>query len=97
MARIVLLLGRKPFDAERWKALFPAVQLRFGTTLRDAREALHAEDIDSVILGAGLALETRLEVVSLVFTASNKTTVHMKDRDSGRDGMPDFVRSVIRA
>lgn len=95
MPRIVLLLGRKPFDADRWRALFPGVSLRFGTTLRDAREALHAERIDAVILGAGLPVEVRVSVVEHVLTASSATTVHLKDRDSGRDGMPAFVRSVL--
>lgn len=95
MARTVLLLGRTPFDAERWRRLFPGVSLRFGTTLRDAREALHAEVIHSVVVGAGLPVETRLAVVEHVLTASPGTTVHLKDRASGRDGMPDFVRSVL--
>jgi hypothetical protein len=45
--------------------------------------------------GAGLDLETRLEIVREIFLTSDKTTVHMKDFASGPDGFLPFVRSVL--
>jgi hypothetical protein len=95
MSPPVLLLGRTSFDAERWRAELPHVDLRFGTTLRDAKEALHVEPIGRVIVGAGLPVETRLAVAELVLSTSPGTTLHFKDRASGRDGMLPFVRSIV--
>jgi hypothetical protein len=35
--------------------------------------------IDIIIMGAGIELEKRLEIVRYVFNTSNTTTIHMKD------------------
>jgi len=39
--------------------------------------------IEIVVMGAGIDLEKRLEVVRYVFNTSNTTTVHMKDWETG--------------
>src|SRR4030095_6584532 len=51
--------------------------------------------IDIVIMGAGIELEKRLEVVRYVFNSSNTTTVHMKDRETGPEGFVPFINRVL--
>src|SRR6201989_3016655 len=51
--------------------------------------------IDIVIMGAGIELEKRLEVVKYVFNASNTTTVHMKDWETGPEGFVPFINRVL--
>lgn len=51
--------------------------------------------IDTVIMGAGIDLDSRLAMIRHVFEHSNATTVHMKDRDSAKAGMLPFVAAVL--
>ena len=51
--------------------------------------------IDIVIMGAGIELEKRLEVVRHVFNVSNTTSVHMKDRETGPQGFVPFINRVL--
>lgn len=51
--------------------------------------------IDIVIMGAGIELEKRLEIVKYIFTTSNTTTVHMKDRETGPQGFVPFINRVL--
>ena len=51
--------------------------------------------IDTVIMGAGIELEKRLEVVRYVFNTSNTTTVHMKDWETGPEGFVPFINRVL--
>src|ERR687883_405977 len=67
-----------------------------GTSIEDVRSAFAQTDIDHVIMGAGLELETRLQIVREVFQSSDKTSVHMKDRVTGPQGFLPFVQSVLR-
>ena len=97
MTRRVLLLGRLGVvveDAQR-RLQLPDVQLLVATGLDEVRSAFAEADIDHVIMGAGLDLEARLEIVREIFLASETTTVHMKDVASGPDGFLPFVRSVL--
>ena len=73
----------------------PDVQLYGGGSIEDLRTTFAKTRIDHVIMGAGLPLEARLEIVREIFLLSNTTTVHMKDYDSGPDGFVPFVRSVL--
>ncbi|MDH3500003.1 MAG: hypothetical protein OEM97_07765 [Acidimicrobiia bacterium] len=94
----VLLLGRTPFnlpETERELAA-PGITLHAGTSLDDVREIMRGCPIGTVIMGAGLDLADRLAIVQYVFESSDATTVHMKDRLSGREGMIPFVRGVLR-
>jgi hypothetical protein len=47
-------------------------------------------------MGAGIDLETRLQIVREIFQLSETTTVHMKDHATGSQGFLPFVRSVLR-
>ncbi|HEV8507247.1 MAG TPA: hypothetical protein VGQ53_17675 [Chitinophagaceae bacterium] len=51
--------------------------------------------IDIVIMGAGIELEKRLEVVRYVFNTSNTTSVHMKDWETGPEGFVPFINKVL--
>ena len=51
--------------------------------------------IDIVIMGAGIELEKRLEIVKYVFTISNRTSVHMKDWETGPEGFVPFINNVL--
>ncbi len=67
-----------------------------GTSLNDVRDALPQGPVDIIIMGAGIDLDTRLQIVKHAFTASNSTTAHMKDFDSGPAGMLPFVDGVLK-
>jgi hypothetical protein len=51
--------------------------------------------IDIIIMGAGIELEKRLEIVRFVFNTSNTTTVHMKDWQTGPEGFVPFINRVL--
>lgn len=72
------------------------VRVFAGTGIDDLRSTLAQVDIDHVIVGAGLDLETRLEMVREIFRASDRTTVHLKDHASGREAFLPFAVSVLR-
>ena len=52
-------------------------------------------DVGHIIVGAGLDLAVRLEIIREVFQTSGTTTVHMKDVASGPDSFLLFVGSVL--
>jgi hypothetical protein len=97
MTRRVLLLGRLGVVVEdvQQQLRMPDVQLFGATGLDEVRSVFAQADIDHVVMGAGLDLETRLEIVREIFLTSDRTTVHMKDFASGPDGFLPFVRSVL--
>lgn len=98
MTKNVLLLGRRESvidDVTRHLDLAD-VQLIGGTGLDDVRSAFARASIDHVIMGAGIDLETRLQIVHEIFQLSDSTTVHMKDRITGPQGFLPFVQSVLR-
>jgi len=70
-------------------------ELYGGGSIDDLRATFSSTAIDHVIMGAGLPLEVRLEIVREIFLLSNTTTVHIKDYESGPDGFVPFVRSVL--
>jgi hypothetical protein len=98
MPTTVLLLGRTGVvvdDVQRQLGL-PDLQLIGGTGIDDVRTAFAGGTIDHVIMGAGIDLETRLQIVREILQLSDKTTVHLKDRVSGPEGFLPFVRAVLR-
>jgi len=97
VTRNVLLLGRLDVVVEeaQQQLRMPDVRLFVATGLEEVRSAFAQADINHVIMGAGLDLEIRLEIVREIFRTSEKTTVHMKDVVSGPEGFQPFVRSVL--
>lgn len=97
MLRTILLLGLMDSvvtDVKNRLAA-PDVQVLTGTGLEELRVAFSKGGIDAVIMGAGIDLETRVGLVREVFTLSNSTSVHMKDRDTGPGGYFPFVQSTL--
>ena len=97
MNKNVLLVGRKAsvLDDVREGLAVRDVTLLSATTLEDVRKAFDELPIDTVIMGAGIDLDTRLRIVRHVFEASDSTTVHMKDWQSGPEGFLPFVESLL--
>lgn len=73
------------------------IQLFVASTLDEARSVFEKNNhqIDIVIMGAGIELEKRLEIVRYVFNTSNTTSVHMKDWESGPEGFIPFINKVL--
>ena len=69
MAKKVLLLGRLDAVVEdaQQQLRVPDVQLFLATGPDEVRSALAEAPIDHVIMGAGLDLEARLEIVQEIF------------------------------
>ena len=98
MTKKVLLLGKTPFEMEDWKAELAdyKIELFSGTSINDVKNAFETHPMDMVIMGAGIEIEVRLQIIKHIFSVSNATTVHLKDWDSGKDGMKPFVHGVLK-
>jgi hypothetical protein len=72
----------------------PAVSFHAASSFEEADAVLARVRVDHVIVGGGLALDTRLRIVRSVFESSTLTTVHMKPR--GPDSYLPFVRAMVR-
>ena len=97
MNKNVLLVGRKAIvlDDVRKGLAVQDVTLFSASTLDDVRKVLDDHSIDMVIMGAGIDLDTRVQIVRHIFEASNSITVHMKDWDSGLQGFLPFVKGLL--
>jgi len=73
------------------------INLFSGTNLEEVKDAFNQNDnqIDSVIMGTGIDLNVRLDIIRYIFETSQSTTVHMKDWESGPKGMLPFVNSIL--
>ena len=95
---LVILLGRKPEVMMQLVAGLKQTAVKFttGTSIADLKVAFSDELPSAVIMGAGLPLDMRLDVIRFVFEHSETTTVHMKDWSSGSNGMLPFVTGVVQ-
>lgn len=91
------IIGRKAevIDNIRNELSVPGVRIIGGTSLEELQLANDNFDISKVILGAGLDLNVRLEIIRYIFENSSTISVHMKDWDSGPGGMLPFVKSCL--
>jgi hypothetical protein len=98
MPLTVLLVGKLGIVVEDAKRQLQVqdISLLVATNLEEVGSALQSATIQHVIMGAGLDLSKRLEIVRTVFEMSQSTTVHMKDFASGPEGFLPFVRAVLR-
>ena len=98
MQKNILLLGRTRGVIDNVQHLLESadIQLFEGTGIEDVRSTFASVNIDHVIMGAGIDLETRLQIVQEIFQRSERTTVHMKDRASGPQGLLPFVQALLR-
>ena len=97
MAKTVLLLGVRAdlLQTVQRELQTPGIEFAGGTGLADVEPAFRQADIDHVIIGGGLDLEARAAMVRVIFQASDRATVHMKDQMSGPEGFLPFVRAVL--
>ncbi|HEX3139321.1 MAG TPA: hypothetical protein VHQ87_04670 [Rhizobacter sp.] len=97
MVQTALLVGRNPavIDDVMSRAQAPGIRLlNGGNSVATVREVFASQGIQHVILGGGIDLEQRLEIVRLVFQLSSSTTVHMNS-PSGPESFLPFVLSVL--
>ena len=94
---IVLLLGRKGINVEKFYDGISNknVTLIGGTNLDAVKLAFSEYEVKTVIMGAGIDIHDRLEIIEYIFEVSQSTSVHMKDWDSGAAGMMDFVEKIL--
>ncbi len=98
MAANVLLVSRKKDLGERIQKGIPEDEIRLhtATNLAEVQAAFAAGPVELVVLGAGMDIALRLEIIQHVFSVSQSTTVHMKDKESGPEGMVPFVRGLLK-
>ncbi len=67
------------------------------SSLNDVKSIFQEQknEIDCVIMGAGIDLEVRIEAIRFIFETSKSTTVHLKDWNSGSQGMLPFVNGIL--
>ena len=94
---VVLLLGRKGIDVQKFYDGISNknVTLIGGTNLDAVKSTFAQYDVKIVIMGAGIDIGDRLEIIEYIFKVSQSTSVHMKDWDSGAAGMMAFVDNVL--
>lgn len=99
MKKNVLLLGRKLINISSIEAGVASenINLLSGTNLEDVKNIFSKNDnrIEIVIMGAGIDIDSRLNIIEYIFSISKDTTVHMKDWNSGPTGMLPFVNDVL--
>jgi transcription antitermination factor NusA-like protein len=66
-----------------------------GTNIQDVKDTFNQQNIDIVIMGTGLDINDRLDIIKFIFETSKSTTVYMKDWNSGSAGMIPFVIGVL--
>jgi len=95
----ILLIGRLEINIPNLQTGIENknINLFSGTNLEEVKDAFNQNDnqIDSVIMGAGIDLNVRLDIIRYIFETSQSTTVHMKDWESGPKGMLPFVNSIL--
>jgi hypothetical protein len=97
VAKRVLLVGVKAAvleDVGR-ELRMPEIEFVTATGAAEVRSALRQADVDHVIVGGGLDIAVRGELVQEVFRSSDRATIHMKDQMSGPEGFGPFARAVL--
>ena len=98
MSKKILLLGVLDsilLDVQQQVAR-PNFEYFRGTSVEDIRSVFARTTIDHVIMGGGIPLETRLQMVREIFQSSDTTSVHMKSHIPRSEGFLPFVRAVLR-
>ena len=100
MKPVVLLVGRLPGITDRMEAALHDLPVEWlGASNRDeVVNQLEAEPaICCVVVGGTLDDATRGSIAATVAERRPDLSVHLKERASGPEGMPDFVRKVVEA
>jgi hypothetical protein len=94
----VLLIGRQLAKVPQADQLIiKNIEYFAADSLANAQKIFEQNNntIDIVIMGAGIELEKRLEIVKYIFNTSNSTSVHMKDWITGPEGFMPFINNVL--
>src|SRR6516164_1035780 len=94
----VLLIGRQLVKVPQADQLIiKNIEYFAADSLANAQKIFEQNNntIDIVIMGAGIELEKRLEIVKYIFNTSNSTSVHMKDWITGPEGFMPFINHVL--
>jgi len=96
-SKTCLILGRKGTIVKQvsQEINYNGITILEGTNFDDVKQAFKEHSVDAVIMGAGIALDNRLDIVKYIFDQSKSTTVHMKDWNSGPEGMLPFVLNAL--
>lgn len=100
MKPVVLLVGKLPGIVGRMEAALGDLGVEWlGATTRDevVRQLEAEPNIRSVVLGGTLDDQLRGELIGAVASRRPDLSIHVKDRESGPEGMPRFVRQVVEA
>jgi hypothetical protein len=100
MKPVVLLVGKLPGIAGRMEAALGDLQVEWlGAHDRvEVERQLDAEpNIRCVVIGGTLGDDVRGELVGVVARRRPDISIHLKDRESGPEGMPEFARRVVEA
>jgi hypothetical protein len=100
MKPVVLLVGRLPGIESRIEPVLHDMPVQWlGAHNRaEVERQLDAESaIRCVIVGGTLDDEARGEIAAVVARRRPDLSIHLKDRASGPEGMPDFTRRVVEA
>jgi len=98
VAKNLLLIGRrgKVLDALCEQLKTDRIHLYSASTLEVVLTLLQEKSIDVAVIGNGLGIDLRCELVRYITTNHPATTIHMKDWSSGPDGIQKFVESVMK-
>lgn len=95
----VLLVGKllKNIPDES-KIDFKNINLFVASTLGEVENVFkqNNNDIDIVIIGAGVDLEERMKIVRYILTSNDRATVHLKDKLSGSESFLPFINAVLK-
>ena len=96
----ILLLGRLQINISKIELGVNSKNIiLFSTTGLEEVKSIFTQNnnqIDMVIMGAGIDLGVRLKIIEYIFETSKSTTVHMKDWNSGPSGMLQFINGILK-
>ncbi len=98
MKPVVLLVGKLPGIASRMEAALGDLGVEWlGATSRDEviRQLESESNIRTVVLGGTLDDTLRAELIGAIASRRPDISIHVKDRQSGSEGMPAFARKVV--
>jgi hypothetical protein len=62
----------------------------------DGMQCAQTLKITGLHYGSSLDIDIRLEIIKLIFSLSQSTTVHVKDLASGAEGLIPFVKAILK-
>jgi hypothetical protein len=97
MTKNVLLLGVRSDLVREFgqEASMSGFRMFSGSGLDEVKSVMAETQINHVIIGGGIDLKTRLEIIQHIYHSSDRTTVHLKDQISGPEAFVTFARSVL--